>query len=199
MMRLQQLGCHNLNLVSPTHCIHAIVRALYLASRRGFSLPIVYNTHSYDSVWVLRHLEGVVDVYLADLKYADDEVARRLGAPGDYVERAREAIREMYRQVGGLKTNAAGLAYRGLLVRLLVLPNNLGGCDRSLLWLRGELGADVGVNIMGQYRPCHLAPSFPELRRRIKIREYWPLVELARELGFRHIDFDRSFLLFENA
>lgn len=193
MLTLQQCGCHNINWVSPTHQLHSILEALHLACADGLRLPVVYNTHGYDSLAALRLLDGIVDIYLPDLKYADGRVAERLGAPPDYPARARAAIQEMYRQVGGFKLNADGLAESGVLVRLLVLPEGLSGTGDSLQWLYETLGPDVGVNIMAQYHPAYLAYRYPELNRRLTEREYWPIVEKAFSLGFKFIEYDRFF------
>lgn len=193
MLNLQQAGCHNINWVSPTHQLFTILQALRIAAESGLRLPIVYNTNSYDSLEALRALDGIVDIYLPDLKYADGDLAVHLGAPADYPTRAREAIAEMYRQVGGIVLNEDGLAESGVLVRLLVLPDNLSGTIDSLQWLHDELGPDVGVNIMAQYHPCYQAYRHPSLSRRLKPDEYWPCVSKAFELGFRYIEFDRFF------
>ncbi len=192
MLALQARGCHNINWVSPTPHLYGILQACKLAAEKGLSLPIVYNTHSYDRVEMLRVLDGVVDIYLPDLKYADSAIASHLGAPPDYPARARAAIAEMYRQVGGLQLDGNGLAVRGVLVRLLVLPHDLGGTLQSLVWIRTSLGPDVGVNIMGQYHPAYRAFAEPRLCRRVRPEEYAPIVEKAFELGFHYIDFDNS-------
>jgi len=190
MVELQQRGCHNINWVSPSHQLYGIVEALSRAATLGLSLPIVYNTHSYDSLEALHLLDGIIDIYLPDLKYADNEHAVRLGAPRDYVERAREAIQEMYRQVGGLVLNHEGLAQSGVLVRLLVLPNNVSGTVTSLEWLATAVGRGVGVNVMAQYHPAYKAYQIPQLCRRVSLEEYREAVTWALDLGFKYVYYD---------
>lgn len=153
MLELQERGCHNINLVTPTHVVPQIVDALVVAVGRGLSLPIVYNTGGYDRVESLRLLDGLVDVYMPDFKFWSPRTAQRLARAADYPERAREAIREMHRQVGVLKFTPDGLACRGVLVRHLVMPGQTGESREVFRWLAGELSPDTYVNIMAQYRP----------------------------------------------
>ncbi len=193
MLSLQRRGCHNINWVSPTHQIAGIFRALLLAWQGGLTLPIVYNTHSYDSLDVLHCLDGIVDIYLPDLKYANNRVAERFGAPSDYVQRAREAIKEMYRQVGGLRLDPDGVAISGVLVRLLVLPHDLSGTRNNLRWLASEVGTDIAVNVMAQYHPAYKASLYPELLSPLDRQSYISTVLDARELGF-HVIYANSFL-----
>ncbi|MEW6034508.1 MAG: radical SAM protein [Chloroflexota bacterium] len=184
MLYLQEsLGCHNINLVSPSHFAPQIVRALVEAVPMGLRIPLVYNTSAYDSLSTLRLLEGVVDVYLPDLRYASDVWARKFSQAVGYVGHARRAIQEMYRQVGDLEMDGAGLARRGLVVRLLVLPNRVAGCTESLTWLRRHLSRDVTVSIMSQYYPCHRAVRAPLLSRKITAAEYGEVLEALEELG----------------
>ena len=176
-LELQGLGCHNVNWVSPSHQVPQLVRALTRAVERGFSLPIVYNTNAYDSVDVLRLLDGVVDVYMPDLKYGDTENASRYSRIPDYPGAARAAIAEMFRQVGPERLfDDDGTLCRGLLIRLLVLPNGLADIEESLRWIAEELSPDVQVSLMAQYSPQHLAaaePSrYPLLSRRISAGEW---------------------------
>jgi len=176
MLQLQAEGCHNLNWVSPTHQVVALVRALAVAAARGLRIPVVYNTNAYDSLAVLRRLDGVVDVWMPDLKYADADVAQDLSGVPDYPVRARAAITEMFRQVGGRWwVDGDGVLRRGLLVRILVPPGGLAGEDESLRWLAETLSPDVAVSLMAQYRPAHLAGSPgspPALARRLEPAEY---------------------------
>ncbi len=175
-LELQDRGCHNVNWVSPTHQVPALVRGLDLAIRRGFGLPLVYNTNAYDSVEVLRLLDGVVDVYLPDLKYADPAAGRECSRVPDYPDRAREAIREMFLQVGDRWTlSPDGTLLRGLLVRILVLPNDLAGVEESLRWIAEELSPRVGISLMAQYYPTHHAAQpgrYPLLQRPISAGEW---------------------------
>ena len=181
-LELQAMGCGNLNLVTPSHVVPQILSALYLAVKKGFRLPIVYNTSSFDSLESLRLLEGIVDIYLADLKYADREIARRYSKVKNYPEVAMAAIREMHRQVGDLILDERGIAVRGLLVRHLVLPNGLAGTEKVAEFL-GSLSKKMAVNVMDQYYPSYMAWKYPELSRRITQREYHQA--LSSMEGFR--------------
>lgn len=181
-LELQAMGCHNLNLVTPSHVVPQILSALYLAVKKGFRLPIVYNTSSFDSLESLRLLEGIVDIYLADLKYADREIARRYSKVKNYPEVAMTAIREMHRQVGDLTLDERGIAIRGLLIRHLVLPNGLAGTEKVAEFL-GSLSKNMAVNVMDQYYPSYMAWKYPELSRRITQREYHQALSSMK--GFR--------------
>ena len=183
MLRLQARGCHNINLVTPTHIVPHLVRAVRLAAGQGLRLPLVYNTGGYDSPETLRLLDGVVDIYLPDFKYQNSEVASRLsaGAPG-YAEHAAAAIAEMHRQVGSLRVED-GVAVRGLLIRHLVLPENLADTDRFVRWVAETLGPETPVNLMSQYRPEHRARQHPPLDRRLTREEWSQALQWAREAG----------------
>jgi putative pyruvate formate lyase activating enzyme len=181
-LELQAMGCHNLNLVTPSHVVPQVLSALYLAVQKGFRLPIVYNTSSFDSLESLRLLEGIVDIYLADLKYADREVARRYSKVKNYPEIAMTAIREMHRQVGDLILDERGIAVKGLLIRHLILPNGLAGTEKVAEFL-GSLSKNMAVNVMDQYYPSYIAWKYPELSRRITQREYHQA--LSSMEGFR--------------
>ena len=181
-LELQAMGCHNLNLVTPSHVVPQILSALYLAVQKGFRLPIVYNTSSFDSLESLRLLEGIVDIYLADLKYADREIARRYSKVKNYPEVAMAAIKEMYRQVGDLILDERGIAVKGLLVRHLVLPNGLAGTEKVAEFL-SSLSKNMAVNVMDQYYPSYMAWKYPELSRRITQREYHQALSSMK--GFR--------------
>ena len=173
MLELQQRGCHNINLVTPTHFVPQILAALSYAIERGFHLPLVYNTSGYERVEVLELLEDVVDIYLPDAKYADDETARRLSSFVGYVEANRAALKEMYRQVGDeLVLDDEGIAWRGLIVRHLVLPEGLAGTGEVLRWLAENLSPRVHVSLMDQYFPAHKAVGHPILGRKITAEEY---------------------------
>lgn len=175
MLELQDAGCHNINWVSPTHQLPQLVEALFLAAQRGLSIPIVYNTNGYDSVEALRLLDGIVDIYMPDLKYADEKAGELCSRVPNYPQAARAAIAEMYRQVGdSWLTDERGVLRRGLLVRILVLPHNLEGAEGSLAWIAKELSPHVAVSLLSQYRPCHWAARgrYPQLARRITADEY---------------------------
>ncbi|MFQ3632172.1 radical SAM protein [Roseiflexus sp.] len=179
---LQREGCHNLNLVTPSHVIAQILEALTIAIPKGFRLPIVYNTSGYDSVAALRLLDGVVDIYMPDVKYSDSAIGQRYSGVPHYWEVVRPALREMHRQVGDLRIER-GLAVRGLLIRHLVLPGQLAGSREVLRFIADELSRDSWINLMDQYHPAYRAFDYPELARRITPREYAEVVDYARSLG----------------
>ncbi len=187
MFELQERGCHNINFVSPTHFAPQMARAILLAAERGLRLPIVYNTNSYDSVEVLKLLEGIVDVYLPDLKYAEDEAGYAYSKVKGYRLHARRAIAEMYRQTGArLRFGANGLLKRGLVVRLLVLPNDLAGVRESLEWIRDVLSPRVAVSMMAQYYATNRAGTdarYALLSRRITESEWLRALSALDELG----------------
>ncbi len=182
-LRIQETGCHNLNLVTPTPHAASIVRALAIAGAEGFALPIVWNCGGYESVEVLRLLDGVVDVYMPDLKYGSDVAAQRLSGVRGYVARSQAAVFEMHRQVGDLEIDGDGIARRGTLVRHLVLPEGLAETERVMRFLASEISPHTYVNVMDQYRPCHRAFEVPELGRRIRSDEYAEAMRLAEEAG----------------
>jgi putative pyruvate formate lyase activating enzyme len=184
MLYLQdELHCHNINLVTPSHFVPQIVCALLEAVPRGLHLPLVYNTSSYDSVKILKELDGIVSIYLADLRYASNKYGRRYSRVRGYVENSRAAIKEMQRQVGDLETNEEGVAQKGLIIRHLVLPNRIAGSRESLTWLINEVSPKVAVSIMAQYHPAHRAYRYKELNRRLLPDEYHEVIRLVEELG----------------
>ena len=172
MLWLQEQGCHNLNLVTPTHFVPQILKALAVARERGFRLPVVYNSSGYESVKTLRLLEGVVDIYLPDMRYSDNDAANRFSLVQGYLEVNRAAVQEMYRQVGNLVMDGDGIAKRGLVVRHLVLPNRISGTEEVMRFLSEEISKDVYVSLMNQYFPTYRAAEFKELSRRITPKEY---------------------------
>ena len=182
MLELQLIGCHNVNFVTPTHQAHTILKALVVARDHGLRLPVVWNCGGYESVEVLRVLEGVVDIYMPDFKYGDSRVAERYSSAPRYFEVAKEALKEMHRQVGDLAVED-GVAVRGLIVRHLVLPNGLAGTEKVLKFIAEEISKDTYVNIMAQYYPTWKAHRYPELSRRITAEEYREALEIARKLG----------------
>lgn len=187
MLGLQSRGCHNINLVSPSHYVPQILDALTLAVERGLRLPLVYNTGGYDSLSTLRLLEGVIDIYMPDAKYADSEVAGRLSAAPDYPQVMQQAIAEMHRQVGDLQIDDDGVARRGLLVRHLVLPEGMAGTAEVMQFLAG-LSTNTYVNVMAQYRPCHEAFDDPRISRRITREEYRDAVQVTLDAGLHRLD-----------
>jgi putative pyruvate formate lyase activating enzyme len=180
------LGCHNINFVSPSHLVPQLVRTVLEAVPLGLHLPLVYNTSSYDSLSSLRELDGIMDIYLADLRYGSDRWARKFSQAVNYVRHARAAIQEMHRQVGELVLNEAGLARRGLIVRHLVLPNGLAGSEESLTWLVDEVSPAVTVSIMSQYFPAHRALRIPALSRELTTTEYSEVIGLVDRLGLEN-------------
>ncbi len=181
MLQLQAQGAHNINLVSPTQYIAGIAEALMLAKEQGLRAPVVYNTSGYESVEVVRALEGLIDIYLPDIKYADDALAAKYSGAVRYVERNRAAIAEMFRQVGHLECDADGIARKGIIVRHLVLPNGIAG-SRSCLEFLATLSKKIDISLMAQYSPQHRALQYPELSRSITPEEYQAVLSYAEEL-----------------
>ncbi|MGR8942247.1 MAG: radical SAM protein [Gammaproteobacteria bacterium] len=183
MLDLQAQGCHNINLVSPSHVVAQILEATLLAASQGLTLPLVYNTGGYDSPEALALLDGVIDIYMPDMKYGDSAIAHRYSHVRNYWEVNRAAVREMHRQVGDLQLDEKGLAYRGLLVRHLVLPNRLAGTEKVLEFIAREISTNTYLNLMDQYYPCYRAGDIPELSRTISATEYREARDIARRLG----------------
>ncbi len=183
MLELQAQGCHNINFVSPSHVVAQIIAAVAIASERGLELPLVYNTGGHDSPEALRLLDGIIDIYMPDMKYGDATTAHRFSHVRNYVEANRAAVREMHRQVGDLVMDDKGIAERGLLVRHLVLPENLSGTDDVLRFIAQEISPDTYVNVMDQYRPCYRADDNPPLDRRITRLEFNQAKTWAADLG----------------
>ncbi|MBC7235054.1 MAG: radical SAM protein [Chloroflexi bacterium] len=188
MLHLQERGCHNINLVSPSHVVAPILAAVLIAAQAGLRLPLVYNTGGYDSVETLRLLDGVIDIYMPDMKYADAEVARRYSGVPDYPQVNQAAVREMHRQVGDLVIDEDGIARRGLLVRHLVLPEGLAGTAEVARFLAQEISVHTYINIMDQYRPCYRANELPPLNRPITHQEFLQAVEEAKAAGLYRFD-----------
>jgi putative pyruvate formate lyase activating enzyme len=184
MLELQARGCHNINLVTPTHFVPQILAALALAVEEGLRLPLVYNSSGYEAVETLRLLDGIVDIYLPDAKYADDEVARRLSGFRGYVEANRAALKEMFRQVGAeLLLDENGLALRGMIIRHMVLPEGLAGTQEVLAWIARELSPSIHISLMSQYFPAHKAVGDPVLGRKITDDEYLEALAAFDALG----------------
>ena len=188
MLELQVQGCHNINFVSPSHVVPQIMAGVLIAAEAGLRLPLVYNTGGFDSMAMLKLLDGVVDIYMPDMKYADAEIARRYSKIANYPQVNQTAVREMHRQVGDLKINEMGLGQRGLLVRHLVLPENLAGTDQIVRFLATEISPATYLNLMDQYRPAYKAHHFPELNRRIARKEYQAAVRMAQDAGLKRLD-----------
>jgi putative pyruvate formate lyase activating enzyme len=183
MVCLADGGCHNVNFVTPTHFVPQILEALVEATEMGLSVPLVYNSGGYDSVETLRLLDGIFDIYMPDAKYGTDAAAKKYSDAADYTGVMKAAILEMHRQVGPLEVGDDGVAVRGLLVRHLVLPENLAGTAEVVRFLAEEVSPETYLNVMAQYHPCYRAHQFPELSRPITLREYAEAVNLARVAG----------------
>ena len=188
MLKLQAHGCHNINLVSPSHVVPQILEALVLAIEGGLHTPLVYNSGGYDTPETLKLLEGIVDIYMPDMKFANGGCAKKYSRAQDYPPVNRAAVREMYRQVGDLQTDDHGIATRGLLVRHLVLPRNLAGTKQIVQFLADEISRGTYLNLMAQYHPAYQAGSYPELNRRITANEYNAAVQMAKEAGLTNVD-----------
>ncbi|MFZ5811636.1 MAG: radical SAM protein [Thermodesulfobacteriota bacterium] len=188
MLELQAMGTVNINLVTPSHVVPQILEALVLAARQGLRLPLVYNSGGYDAPETLELLDGIVDVYMPDVKMADPDAAATYLLARDYPERAREAVLRMHAQVGDLVVDRDGLARRGLLVRHLVMPEGLAGTAAWMRFLAREVSPDTYVNIMDQYRPCGEAERHPAIARAVTREEYRRAMEFAREAGIRRFD-----------
>ena len=188
MLSLQAQECHNINLVSPTHVAPQILAAVLIAAEAGLRLPLVWNTGGYDSLAALTLLDGMVDIYMPDTKYADEETAHKYSKVKNYPAVNQAAVKEMHRQVGDLQINKLGLATHGLLIRHLVLPNNLAGTEKIMSFLADEISPDTYVNIMAQYRPAYRAHHFPDLTRPIRGEEYQKAVQYAQKAGLSRLD-----------
>lgn len=187
MIYLQSAGCHNINLVTPTPQVAQIVKALAIAVEKGLEIPLVYNTSAYDSVGTLKKLSGIIDIYMPDTKYSDDKKALKYSNAPNYFAVMKNAIKEMHEQVGDLILNEKGIAQKGLLVRHLVLPNNLAGSEKVFEFLAREISPDTFINIMDQYYPCYKACDYPELSRRITADEFQEAVKLAKKAGLKNL------------
>ena len=194
MLTLQRRGCHNINFVTPEHVVPQLIEAMAVAVPQGLNVPVVYNTGAYDSVESLRLLDGIVDVYMPDFKFFNYGPSRAYLKAKDYPERAREAIKEMHRQVGDLCFGSDGLARRGLLVRHLLMPNHLDDAAQIFEWLADEISPDTYINIMGQYRPLHLVGAsvsrgkYDAINRRPSGKEFKAAVDAARQAGLWRFD-----------
>jgi putative pyruvate formate lyase activating enzyme len=189
MLWLQKIGCHNINLVTPTHYSAHILKALGIAAESGLRLPIVYNTSGWERIEILKLLDGIVDIYLPDFKYWDSELAAKYASGAEsYPEIAKKAILEMHRQVGVAVTPKDGIMQRGLMIRHLVMPNNAAGSEKIMEWIADNLPKDTYVNIMAQYSPAFKAYDYQEISRRITSEEYQKVVNKAEEMGLKNLD-----------
>jgi putative pyruvate formate lyase activating enzyme len=189
MLHLQKIGCHNINFVTPTHYSPHIVRAVNLAAGRGLKLPLVYNTCGWERPEILKMLDGIVDIYLPDFKYSDGAMAAKYSSEAEtYPEITQEALLEMHRQVGVAKPAKDGLMYRGLMIRHLIMPNEVSGTKKVVEWIAENLPKDTYVNIMSQYTPLYKAKDYPMIARRITRKEYRDAVRWAKEAGLTNLD-----------
>lgn len=188
MLSLQKRGCHNINLVSPTHVVPQILSALVIAADSGISIPLVYNCGGYESVETLKLLDGIIDIYMPDMKYSGEPQGRAFSGAKNYPDVNRKAVREMHRQVGDLQIDGHGIATRGLLVRHLVMPNNIAGTKVVAEFLANEISKDTYINIMDQYRPAHRAYEIPRIARPTQREEYLEAVNIALSCGLHRLD-----------
>ncbi len=188
MLAIQKQGCHNINLVTPSHVVPQILKALEIAIKQGLSIPIVYNTGGYDAVETLKLLKGVVDIYMPDFKFYDSASAKLAGVPGDYPDVIKKSIIEMHKQVGDLVVDDYNIAKRGLIVRHLVLPEGLAGTRKVMNFLSNRISKNTYVNIMSQYRPCGEAYQIEKLSRPVSLKEYHEAVCVAGEEGITRLD-----------
>lgn len=192
MLSLQKDRVHNINLVSPGHIVSQIVEAIYIAAKNGLNIPIIYNTNGYDLTDTLKLLDGIIDIYMPDIKFADDEIAKKYLGVRNYYTIAKNAIKEMYQQVGNLKINEKNIAYRGLLIRHLVMPENLAATEKIMQFISEEISTEAYVNIMSQYYPAHKAFHYEKLSRGITKQEYKKAIEAAKLAGLTNFKSSNS-------
>jgi len=189
MIHLQKIGCHNINLVTPTHVMPNILNATRIALKKGLRLPLVYNTSGYERLEILKILDGVVDIYMPDMKYMDaDQAEKYSSGASDYPELTKRAIIEMNRQVGELKVDERGIATRGLIIRHLVMPNRVAGTEKLLRWVAETLPKSTYVNIMAQYHVDYKAFDYPKIARGITVQEFLEAMEWAENFGLTNLD-----------
>jgi len=188
MLELQGMGCHNINLVSPTHVVPQIAGAICLAAQDGLTIPVVYNSGGYDSLQTLRILDGIIDIYMPDMKYNDEMIGQEYSGIPSYPAVNQAAVLEMYRQVGDLELSSSGIAERGILIRHLVLPDELAGSQGILRFIAEQISATTYLNIMDQYRPAYLAYTKEGINRRITREEYLEIIQYAESLGMTRLD-----------
>jgi putative pyruvate formate lyase activating enzyme len=186
MLKLQGLGCHNINLVTPTHILPQILKALLLAIPQGLKIPLVYNTSGYELISSIKMLSGIVDVYLTDMRYGDAASGLKYSDAPDYPKYNQEAVKQMYQQGGLVELGREGVIKKGLIIRHLVLPEDISGTQNVLRFIRDEVSADTYISLMSQYLPCYKAHNFKELSRRLMNEEYARAQELLREYGLEN-------------
>lgn len=188
MLYLQKLKCHNINFVTPTHFTPQILEGVGIAKERGLNIPLVYNCGGYEKVEILKLLEGIIDIYMPDFKFSDEGISKKLANADDYFEIAKHSLKEMQRQVGDLILDEKGIAQSGIILRHLVLPEGLAGTDKIFKFIKDEISTNIYINIMDQYRPCGRAEEFPEIYRRITLKEYQEAVNIALKYKLTRTD-----------
>jgi putative pyruvate formate lyase activating enzyme len=188
MLELQSYGCHNINFVSPSHVVPQIIAAVFIAAEAGLHIPLVFNTGGYDSIEMIRLVDGIIDIYMPDMKYADTRVAHKFSKIPNYPAVNQSVVKEMHRQVGDLSIDEMGIAQKGLLVRHLILPNELAGSELILRFLAEEISINTYLNIMDQYRPAYKAQLYPDLNRLLTPDEFIDIVNIANAMGFTRLD-----------
>ena len=188
MLELQENGCHNINFVSPSHVVPQILAGVLIAAQAGLRIPLVYNTGGYDSLTTLELLDGVIDIYMPDMKYSNAKIALKYSKIHRYPQVNQAAVKEMHRQVGDLKIDERGIATRGLLVRHLVLPNGLAGTEEIVRFLTEEVSENTYLNLMDQYRPAYKAQQYHNLNRPIKLEVYRQAIQYAHDAGLERLD-----------
>ena len=186
MLKLQALGCHNINLVTPTHVMPQIIQALTLAIPKGLAIPLVYNTGGYELAEIIKLLDGIVDIYLADMRYGENTMAKKYSSADGYVRFNQEAIRQMHKQVGIAEFNNAGVIKKGLVIRHLVLPNNISGTDKIMKFIAENLSRDTYISLMSQYTPYYEAAKLKEIARRITKDEYAKSQDIMHGYGLHN-------------
>ena len=186
MLKLQNANCHNINLVTPTHCLPQILKALLIAVGSGLKIPLVYNTSGYELPEMIKLLEGIVDIYLPDMRYSDNDMAAKYSSAPNYPEYNQKALKEMQRQVGVARINKSGIIEKGVIIRHLVLPENISGTERTMKFIAQELSPETYISLMSQYMPCYKSKEFPELTRRINLSEYVQAQETMHKLGLHN-------------
>jgi putative pyruvate formate lyase activating enzyme len=187
MLKLQEFGCHNINLVTPTHFIPQILKGIYYAIKNGLKIPFVYNCGGYENIETIKLLEGIIDIYMPDAKYGNNELAKKYSGIVDYWDKCKKALIEMKKQVGDIILNEKKVAIKGLLIRHLILPNNISSSENVLKFIRDELGENTWISLLSQYHPEYKAYLYPEINRRITFSEYNEVVELTYKLGLKNV------------
>ncbi|MCM8780718.1 MAG: radical SAM protein [Candidatus Omnitrophica bacterium] len=186
MLQLQDMGCHNINFVTPTHVLPQILKSLYIAIPQGLKIPVVYNTSGYELPQIIELLEGIVDIYLPDLRYAEEEMAIKYSSAPGYPYLSQQSVIRMHKQVGPAQIDEKGIIKRGLIIRHLVLPHNISGTDKIMRFIAEEVSADTYISLMSQYFPCYKSGQFKEIARRITYEEYEAAKESMHNYGLHN-------------